>query len=91
MTPNGWIPVFALNTFFNKMRTQFEKEELERMRKDPANYILGFIYYNPRDPRFFVSKRFGIGWTFNMAHPGSWLSIVAIIALAVIIFSLRKP
>ena len=72
------------------MKTQFEKEELERMLKDPKNYILGFIYNNPRDPRFLVPKRFGIGWNLNMAHPNSWLSLVTIIAVIVMIVYFRR-
>lgn len=37
---------------------------------------LGGIYYNPADPALFVQKRFGIGYTFNFAHPLSWVILV---------------
>lgn len=50
----------------------------------------GMIYYNPDDPALWVEKRFGIGYTTNMARPAAWvllggvvLSLVAIVALAV--------
>jgi uncharacterized membrane protein len=33
----------------------------------------GMFYVNPDDPSIFVEKRFGIGYTFNFAHPVSWL------------------
>ncbi|QYR21194.1 DUF1648 domain-containing protein [Paenibacillus sp. sptzw28] len=33
----------------------------------------GTIYYNPEDPALFVDKRYGIGWTLNMARPLSWV------------------
>jgi len=29
-------------------------------------WILGCIYNNPNDPSFFVTKRFGVGWTVNI-------------------------
>ena len=35
---------------------------------DDERWIYGFIYYNKEDPAFLVEKRFGAGWTFNMAH-----------------------
>lgn len=46
---------------------------------DDAQWKLGFIYYNPNDPSFFVEKRFGIGWTLNFAHPMVWLVFLGII------------
>jgi uncharacterized membrane protein len=30
----------------------------------------GLIYLNPEDPAVFVPKRFGVGWTINLASPG---------------------
>jgi uncharacterized membrane protein len=30
---------------------------------------LGLFYFNRNDPALFVEKRFGIGWTLNMANP----------------------
>ncbi|MHA6482710.1 DUF1648 domain-containing protein [Paenibacillus sp. strain BS8-2] len=44
---------------------------------------LGQFYFNPNDPAYFVEKRFGIGWTINLARPGAWAIIVVIILLAV--------
>ncbi|WP_256200813.1 DUF5808 domain-containing protein [Virgibacillus halodenitrificans] len=31
----------------------------------------------------FLEKRFGIGWTANMARPMSWVILLAIILLAI--------
>ncbi|MGE5609255.1 MAG: DUF5808 domain-containing protein [Bacillota bacterium] len=33
----------------------------------------GVFYVNPDDPAIWVQKRFGIGYTLNMANPRSWL------------------
>jgi uncharacterized membrane protein len=42
-------------------------------RDDDRLYRLGIFYYNPDDPAVFVPKRFGFGWTFNLARPATWL------------------
>ncbi len=38
-----------------------------------SNWKAGIFYYNPNDPAIFVSKRVGIGYTFNFAHRWSWV------------------
>ena len=43
-----------------------------------------WIYCNREDANFFVRKRYGIGWTINMAHPASWI-FLAVCAAAVVI------
>ena len=40
---------------------------------------LGIFYFNRNDPALFVEKRFGIGWTLNMANPRALLVIGAIL------------
>ncbi len=32
----------------------------------------GMFYHNPEDPRLWVEKRIGIGWTLNYAKPSAW-------------------
>ena len=45
-------------------------------------WIWGSIYNNPNDPSFMVQKRFGIGWTINIATPlGKIFIIVTILIL----------
>ena len=39
----------------------------------------GFFYVNSRDPALFVEKRFGIGYTLNFGHPGSWMILGALV------------
>lgn len=55
-------------------------------REDDQFWKLGCIYYNPEDPSLMVEKRFGVGWTFNMARPAAYLVFAGI--LAVILISL---
>ena len=57
---------------------------------DDSFWILGFIYNNPNDPSLFVQKRFGVGWTINVASTKGKLFfaspfILIIISLVLII------
>ena len=50
----------------------------------------GLIYMNKQDPSVFVEKRFGIGWTMNLANPRGYIVIglPLIIILLISIFAL---
>jgi uncharacterized membrane protein len=50
-------------------------------RTEDRYWKAGFLYVNSQDPAFIVEKRFGIGYTLNLGHPGSWM-IIAALALA---------
>ncbi|CAM5347612.1 DUF1648 domain-containing protein [Leifsonia shinshuensis] len=57
-------------------------------RDDDRHWKGGLIYVNPADPALFVPKRFGVGLTINLGHPGGMaigigtlLLLVAAIAL----------
>lgn len=57
---------------------------------DDSVWILGCIYNNPNDPSLFVQKRFGVGWTINVASTKGKLFfaspfILIIISLVLII------
>jgi len=58
-----------------------------------GNYRWGFFYNNPGDPRLWVEKRIGIGWTLNYGRPAAWWLTVlflvpALAALAVAVIKL---
>ncbi len=53
-------------------------------RNDDQYWKGGAIYYNKNDSAILVGKRFGVGWTFNFAHPVTWLVMGAIILTAII-------
>ncbi len=40
----------------------------------------GAFYSNPRDPRLWVPKTLGIGWTINFAHRLAWPVMIALVA-----------
>ena len=41
------------------------------------------IYHNPDDSKVWIVKRYGWGWTLNMARPQSW-TILALLVLALL-------
>ncbi|MDH6119539.1 putative membrane protein [Kitasatospora sp. GAS204A] len=43
----------------------------------------GLVYVNPADSSFFVPKRFGIGWTLNLASPYAAVFFALLLGLAV--------
>ncbi|PTM58994.1 DUF1648 domain-containing protein [Desmospora activa] len=53
-------------------------------RDDDQYWKLGQVYCNPHDPAIFVEKRFGIGWTINVARPGSWLMLIGLLVIILI-------
>lgn len=48
------------------------------------HWIWGTLYYNPDDPSTFVEKRYGIGWTINLATPlGKSIMIATLLLIAI--------
>ncbi|MEN8698312.1 DUF1648 domain-containing protein [Bacillus infantis] len=52
-------------------------------RDDDRYWKLGMFYFNSNDPSLFLEKRFGVGWTINLARPSAWIIFIVIIGLAV--------
>jgi uncharacterized membrane protein len=50
---------------------------------DDAHWKAGVFYVNRHDPSFVVPKRFGIGWTINLGHPGG--AALGILLLLVVV------
>jgi len=55
-------------------------------RDDDRFWRGGLIYHNPDDPRLVVPKRFGLGLTFNFAHPNAWWFTGLLLALPIASF-----
>jgi uncharacterized membrane protein len=49
---------------------------------------LGLVYINRNDPAVFVEKRFGIGYTLNFGHPGTWLFLAVLVIITVLVILL---
>lgn len=48
---------------------------------EDARWKGGILYWNPDDPSIFVPKRFGVGWTVNLARPAGALLIALLIVV----------
>ena len=57
-------------------------------RDDDEHWLLGTIYCNRNDPSIFVPKRFGIGWTSNIARWETWALVAGLVALCVLLIGL---
>jgi len=53
-------------------------------RLDDSHWFLGTIYINRDDPSIFVERRFGIGWTINFGSVGGLLTMVVLLAVALL-------
>ena len=61
---------------------------MEPIKEDTAPYYkLGIFYFNPKDSRVFVPKRFGWGWTFNFAKFWTYLILIAFVAFIILLRS----
>lgn len=45
-------------------------------RDDDRLYRWGLFYFNPDDPAVFAPKRFGVGWTVNLASRATWALVL---------------
>lgn len=54
-------------------------------RDDDRHWKLGQFYFNKQDPAIFLEKRFGVGWTVNLARPLAWMIFVIIIGIAILL------
>ena len=57
---------------------------------DDQHFVLGFLYYNPANPALMVPKRFGFGWTFNMAHHAAWVFLGMLLSVPLLTFWLIR-
>jgi len=58
-----------------------EKGTMMNIRDDDSYWKLGVIYFNREDPSLFVEKRFGVGFTVNLARPLVWGITIALLAV----------
>lgn len=69
-----------------KLEEVYVPKNTSIVEEDDDYWYLGMFYFNPGDKRLNVDKRFGVGYTINMAHPvGMVISALGILA---IIFSI---
>lgn len=58
----------------------------EHINRDEDRYWkLGIFYFNSADPAIWVEKRFGSGFTVNMAKPQAWVFFLIILLIPILI------
>lgn len=57
-----------------------------RVRPDAhdSGWFGGVFYFKRDDKRLLVPKRFGLGRTFNLAHPGVWLLLGVLLVIVLV-------
>lgn len=59
-------------------------------RTDDRHWFLGAVYHNRSDPAIFVERRFGVGWTLNVANPWAIITLIILIAVVVLTVLVRR-
>ncbi len=61
-----------------------------RRTANPEHYRCGVFYVNRQDPRLWVEKRVGIGWTLNFAHPAAgWMCLLMAAGAVALVVAVR--
>jgi len=61
------------------------------MIDDPMNYKWGIFYFNRKDPRVMVPKRFKMmGWTLNFGNIYAYIFLILIIATGILIGNIYR-
>lgn len=50
----------------------------------------GVFYVNPKDPRIWLPKRVGIGWTLNFGRPAGWFMLLLLLLPVLVVLLLPK-
>lgn len=59
-------------------------------RTEDRFWKLGVFYFNRDDPAVLVEKRFGLGYTVNMAHPVAWAVLLLLVLTPVLVVYLSR-
>ena len=85
--PSMILPIFfsiALMYYFIRLSSlKTKNKDINPLDSDDEKWLYGFIYYNEEDPSFIVEKRFGAGWTFNLASTKGKLITVLLVVMIV--------
>ena len=57
---------------------------------DHEHYRGRVFYVNPRDPRLWVPKRIGVGWTLNYGRPAAvWVTLLMLLAILALLLAVQ--
>lgn len=84
----GWIVLWVrFGTSGNRLPAEPGEDVPSRyVQRDDDRfwYLAGTMYANRADRAVLVPRRVGMGWTFNAAHPVTWIVVAALVAIAVL-------
>jgi uncharacterized membrane protein len=63
---------------------------MENIEEKKAPWKSGLFYYDPGNPKIFIIKRSGLGYTLNFGHKVSWFIIAFLIGLIIYILVKRN-
>ncbi|MGL5348010.1 MAG: DUF1648 domain-containing protein [Peptostreptococcaceae bacterium] len=91
--PSMILPIFlsiVLMYYFIRLSSlKTKNKDINPLDSDDEKWLYGFIYYNKEDPSFVVEKRFGAGWTFNLASTKG--KLITVLLVVMIVSSLVIP
>lgn len=81
----AWLALRLLPLYARRREEGAEDGRPHGDRTADRHWKAGLFYYNPDDPAVFVEKRFGIGYTANMARPVVWVMLFALLVLPLLV------
>lgn len=85
--PSMILPMFfgivSMYYFIRLSSLKSKNKDINSLDSDDEKWIYGFIYYNKDDSSFIVEKRFGAGWTFNLASFKGKLIIALLLVMTI--------
>jgi uncharacterized membrane protein len=79
------LGVFVIRFSFKYARPREDMQAIGDKTPDECWYAGGLFYFNRDDSAILVEKRFGFGYTFNMARMESWLLLGVLLAVPVML------
>lgn len=65
--------------------TESENDQTDSYGDDDKYWKLGMFYVNKNDPSLFIEKRFGVGWSVNLARPLIWILLGLILGFSIVL------
>lgn len=88
----GWGAAFGVACIFVGVLLLIHRAlGLARTLPRDDRYRAGAFFVDPADPRLFVPKRLGLGWTLNFGRPLAWLVMALLLGLPVVLLLLARP
>lgn len=70
----------------HRLKVEKEKTLKKNYENDKFWKLANIIYFNPENPRVFIEKRVGLGWTVNLGRPFGL--IIMVFPIVIIVFAL---